>query len=955
VGHRRRPDGQDRQRGHRQHLRLRCLGALATWSNGTTQTTYGYDADSNRTSATATTIATGAVTSNQTFTYDARDELTGTTDSVTTASSSYTYTPRGTTAQVSTVSATGATAATTYQDDAFGQQTGAGAVGYAYDALGRLTNETGTSKNTTLQYSGTGNDVAGDGTDTYSRDPEGGLVAAADPAAKTSGLIWTDLHTDVVGEFTATGTALTGTETYTPLGAAIGDTGATAGLSLGYQSEYTDPGTGHVNMAARWYNPATGQFTSTDTVSNSAVPDTANANPFAYADGDSLTGTDPTGHWLKFSDDDASGLVDAAELRAMSSAAYGSTAYWNRFHDIIKYDIRTDIPILQQEEAEFDHYYTPVPFKWYDPDCVDGGGHNACGDGPPVPGQMFRASLAQYVANDDANDAMEHYLDNQTTDQVISFGVGGVAGLVCSALGGPFAAFAGGACAGAASSLTQKGLECAQGYDTNCFFGAFLKTAMGGAATGVAMTAITMVGSYAASRLLDGFGSLLESDIPSDEVVDEGTAEAAAESGVADYMTTHVSAVNDTINSTIDDLEGALADGPPAEVPPATTSKPSSSSDGSSTNTAPPAEAVQAKLAGDATGPMTPENAPPALEATPPKVNAPAAPAESDAAANTESTAANTSSGPGCTHSFTGDTPVLMAGGSTRPVDQIKVGETVENSAPGKSGTQAHKVDAVIVTTTDHDFVEVTVNAAAPKPSPAPKPAKPKAPTAASAPAGQSGGTITTTFHHPFYDPTQGAFVQAQYLKPGDDLQTPTGAAQITAVHLFHADTTTYDLTIDGLHTFYVVAGNTPVLVHNNDDETCPMGSRTDFIHATSLESANNIINNGLDSSENIRSMTANSTGSKAPGSFFTAKVVDPGDIDTPIDAAFGWRPKSECFIVCRLPDSLVSQLENAGQLKHTVLPFQSVFSPDAFPAINEAMENGSGEWVGPVIPANRR
>jgi hypothetical protein len=92
-----------------------------------------------------------------------------------------------------------------------------------------------------------------------------------------------------------------------------------------------------------------------------------------------------------------------------------------------------------------------------------------------------------------------------------------------------------------------------------------------------------------------------------------------------------------------------------------------------------------------------------------------------------------------------------------------------------------------------------------------------KAPAAAAPAAGVAvhGGTLTTTFHHPFYDQTQAAFTDAEYLHAGDVLQTPAGTAQVTAVRLFHANTTTYDLTINGLHTYYVVAGDTPVLVHN--------------------------------------------------------------------------------------------------------------------------------------------
>jgi hypothetical protein len=48
-------------------------------------------------------------------------------------------------------------------------------------------------------------------------------------------------------------------------------------------------------MAARWYSPAAGQFTSRDAAAVSPVPDPAAANPFAYVDDNPLTRTDPTG------------------------------------------------------------------------------------------------------------------------------------------------------------------------------------------------------------------------------------------------------------------------------------------------------------------------------------------------------------------------------------------------------------------------------------------------------------------------------------------------------------------------------------------------------------------------------------------------------------------------------------------------------------------------------------
>lgn len=71
----------------------------------------------------------------------------------------------------------------------------------------------------------------------------------------------------------------------------------TAG-NLGYQTGFTDPASGLVHMGARWYTPANGQFTSRDTAHVNPVPSEAAANPFAYAAGNPLTGTDPTGHMI---------------------------------------------------------------------------------------------------------------------------------------------------------------------------------------------------------------------------------------------------------------------------------------------------------------------------------------------------------------------------------------------------------------------------------------------------------------------------------------------------------------------------------------------------------------------------------------------------------------------------------------------------------------------------------
>lgn len=261
-------------------------GRLHTWSDGTTSTQYGYDGASNRTSVAKTTIATSAVTSNLTNTYDNRNELTSTADSVASTSTAFTYTARGTRASAGTSG---------YTFDAYGQQIIAGANTYTYDAAGRATTVTNPTT-TALKYSGAGNTLASDGTNTYTHDTNDQPVAVSESG--TGYALWTDIHTDVAAVFAPAGTALSGVKTYDPAGTALTSTGTTTTLGIGYQSGYTDTSTGDVNMAARWYSPTAGQFTSQDTITTSATPDTANGNLYGYADASPLNYADPSGHGL---------------------------------------------------------------------------------------------------------------------------------------------------------------------------------------------------------------------------------------------------------------------------------------------------------------------------------------------------------------------------------------------------------------------------------------------------------------------------------------------------------------------------------------------------------------------------------------------------------------------------------------------------------------------------------
>lgn len=152
----------------------------------------------------------------------------------------------------------------------------------------------------------------------------------------------------------------------------------------------------------------------------------------------------------------------------------------------------------------------------------------------------------------------------------------------------------------------------------------------------------------------------------------------------------------------------------------------------------------------------------------------------------------------GCMNSFVGSTEVLVQGDRKEPIKAVKVGDSVTTGVPGKVATEQHVVTAVHVTDADRDFVELVIGT----------------------PAGAR--EVTATAHHRFYDVSVGNWVDAGDLRAGEQLDTPgEGRATVIAVRHFVASLRTYNLTVDSIHTYYVVAGETPVLVHNVGE--CPV------------------------------------------------------------------------------------------------------------------------------------
>ncbi|MET9787270.1 RHS repeat-associated core domain-containing protein [Streptomyces canus] len=145
-------------------------------------------------------------------------------------------------------------------------------------------------------------------------------------------------------------------------------------------------------------------------------------------------------------------------------------------------------------------------------------------------------------------------------------------------------------------------------------------------------------------------------------------------------------------------------------------------------------------------------------------------------------------------HSFLPGTKVLLADGTTRNIEDVKTGEVVLVTDPETGKTVKRKVVRTITTEDDKDFTVLTVTT-------------------------DSGtATLTATDTHPFWVPDLRKWVDAGDLKPGQHLRTSAGTyVQISAVEHYTKRQRTHDLTIDEVHTYYVLAGDTSLLVHNDD------------------------------------------------------------------------------------------------------------------------------------------
>ncbi|MGW0771754.1 ricin-type beta-trefoil lectin domain protein [Streptomyces sp. NPDC002676] len=190
--------------------------------------------------------------------------------------------------------------------------------------------------------------------------------------------------------------------------------------------------------------------------------------------------------------------------------------------------------------------------------------------------------------------------------------------------------------------------------------------------------------------------------------------------------------------------------------------------------------------------------------------------------------------------SFSPDTPVLMGNGETKPIGKINTGDKVEAANPKTGKYRGVRTVKHVWINHDHDLLDLVIRT-------------------------KDGHTATlhTTANHPFWDDTTHTWTPAGRLRRGDTLNTATNShAYVVTTQLTPGAVNRWNLTVQQLHTYYVVAGGVPVLVHNT---SCPT--------AAALRAAPHPANVSFATSVDLASKTAAEAGDIQAASGFATDI----------------------------------------------------------------------------------
>ncbi|MFC4531430.1 polymorphic toxin-type HINT domain-containing protein [Sphaerisporangium dianthi] len=138
-----------------------------------------------------------------------------------------------------------------------------------------------------------------------------------------------------------------------------------------------------------------------------------------------------------------------------------------------------------------------------------------------------------------------------------------------------------------------------------------------------------------------------------------------------------------------------------------------------------------------------------------------------------------------------------MADGTHKPIEEVQVGDFVQATDPETGQTGPRLVLDLITGDGDKSLVEITADTDGKR--------------------GDATGVVIATDGHPFWAPEFHKWLTAAELRVGTLLQTSAGThIQITAIKKWTAAHHVRNLTVAGIHTYHVLAGDKAILVHND-------------------------------------------------------------------------------------------------------------------------------------------
>ncbi|MFI0163383.1 polymorphic toxin-type HINT domain-containing protein [Streptomyces sp. NPDC017095] len=607
-----------------------------------------------------------------------------------------------------------------------------------------------------FSYAGFAPDPVKDQTSTYGRGAADELLAVAEGGG-TARLTLEDKHGDVVGSMSATdgaAPALAESTAFDPFGRVLGTDGVTG--NAGYQGGWTDPDTDQVDMQSRWYDPGTGTFDSRDSYLYSSGASIL-ANRYTYGAGAPLDYTDPDGHWP------SCGWCSKAASWTGKKIRQGASWTGKKIRQGAHWVSKTAQSV-----------WHGVQWAWNNP------------------GAAFKLALS-YVGK-----AANWVYRKSGLKTAVDATVNAVRWV--------------GQKTGVTEWAREKARQAARAaYQAKVYLTKKARQAASYAARHNPVPAI-----LAATKPLIAVGKAIVTADPNLPAIIVGAAvqvvadAAKAADAIRDEVVKQVGSVVETVSDAVDwgevwddvktvgnvigdvtgfnDIKDCVTTGDMESCAWAAATVGGIVLGGAG------AAAVRAAKAGR----MTAKAAKYADQIAKAAEKGKKVLDEAEAVGECVSTArdvASLASG----NSFVPGTEVAMADGSRKPIEKVREGDEVLATDPTTGRTSKEKVTDTIEGRGAKNLVRVTIDTDGAR--------------------GHATDTLTATEGHPFWVPDLKKWLKAGELRPGEWLRTGSGTqVKIEAVSAWTQQAAVYNLTVDRAHTYYVLAGATPVLVHNCGD-----------------------------------------------------------------------------------------------------------------------------------------